>query len=439
MNSTTIKLKARDAIYRNKKESNIKTWFWCCSLSMVAILFLPWTQNIKSQGVITSLNQANRPQDLNSPIPGKIIKWWVKEGDFVQKGDTILQIAEIKVEYLDPNLIGRTKQQVDAKKQNLKNYEFKNNTANDQIIAFSKGKTLKINQLNNKIKQLENKILAEQAELAAITIETNLAKDQYTRQQKMFEEGLVSLTQLQMRNQIFQTANSKKIATENKLAQSQQEIGIIKIEQNSIEQDYLEKISKTKGDQFQNSSQIATSQGEIAKLENALTNYIIRNGMYLIIAPQAGQIVQTKKAGIGEIIKETEQIAKIIPNKMDYAVEMYVRPVDLPLINIGQKVRFMFDGFPAIIFSGWPNNTYGTFSGIIVAFENTISENGQFKVLVAEDNSIKKWPDQLKLGAGAQGITLLNDVQIWYELWRNINGFPPDFYIKKISATKMDK
>jgi hypothetical protein len=49
-------------------------------------------------------------------------------------------------------------------------------------------------------------------------------------------------------------------------------------------------------------------------------------------------------------------------------------------------------------------------------------------VLIAEDESIKKWPEQLRIGTGAQSILLLKNVPIWYEIWRNINGFPPDFY-----------
>jgi hypothetical protein len=40
----------------------------------------------------------------------------------------------------------------------------------------------------------------------------------------------------------------------------------------------------------------------------------------------------------------------------------------------------------------------------------------------------KKWPAALKLGAGVQGFALLKDVSIWYELWRQINGFHPEFY-----------
>jgi hypothetical protein len=58
-------------------------------------------------------------------------------------------------------------------------------------------------------------------------------------------------------------------------------------------------------------------------------------------------------------------------------------------------------------------------------------------VLIKEDPTEKPWPKQLKIGTGAQGIALLKDVPVWYELWRNINGFPPDYY--KPSADKNQK
>jgi multidrug resistance efflux pump len=258
-----------------------------------------------------------------------------------------------------------------------------------------------------------------------------LAKNQYERQQKMYEEGLVSQTQLQQRNLAFQNAQAKKIIVENKLAQTQQEFTNIRLEQNSIVQDYNEKISKAEGDRFQSYSQISSGEGDIAKLENLVSNYSIRNGMYIITAPQDGQIVQAKKSGIGEILKDGEYIALFVPTKLDYVVEMFIKPVDLPLINIGQKVRFTFDGFPAIVFSGWPEGSYGTFGGKIVAVENSIDSKGMFRVLVAEDASDRKWPKQLKIGSGAQGIAILKDVPVWYEFWRNINGFPADYYIIK--------
>lgn len=434
-----IPLKSFDQIYLYHTNSKVKYWFYGIMLFLLAILLLPWTQNIRAKGMITTLNQEQRPQEINSPIPGKIVKWSVKEGDFVKKGDTILQISEIKEDYLDPNLVGRTQEQLDAKKGTVNSYQGKVNTAGIQINALRTAKKLKLEQLDNKLSQLDNELAAEKAELIAVNNEFDLVKDQYERQKKMFEEGLVSQTQLQQRNAAFQNALAKKIVVENKLAQTKQVVIYVKLEKNGLEQEYSEKISKAEGDRFQSLSEIAKGQGEVAKLENQVINYTIRNGMYFILAPQDGQIIQANKSGIGEILKEGEPITFIVPKMVNYAVEMFVRPVDLPLINVGQKVRFMFDGFPAIVFSGWPSSSYGTFSAKVVAFENSISPNGLFRVLVAEDPDTQPWPSQLKIGSGAQGIVLLNDVPIWYELWRNINGFPPDYYTLKEPVSKSVK
>ncbi len=433
MNLTNNKLEftAFSKIYRYNLTSKVKYWFCGIMIMLVLFMLLPWTQNIKSKGIITTLKQEQRPQDINSPIPGKILKWWVKEGDYVKKGDTIMQLTEIKEEYLDPNLISRTQQQVQAKQSTLQNYESKISTADNQITALNSAKQLKQQQLQNKLSQLQNKLNGNRAELTAFTNDYTNAKDQFERNQKMFNEGLISLTVLQQRNVSFQNALAKKTKAENDVAQTLQELTITGIEQNSVEQEYTEKIAKAQGEQFQSMSQVAAGQGDIAKLQNQVTNYTIRNGMYYILAPQNGQIVQAKKAGIGEILKDGERITVIVPDHVDYAVEMFVRPIDLPLVAIGQKVRFTFDGFPAIVFSGWPTSSYGTFGGSIVAVENVINTNGLFRVLVAEDTGTRAWPKQLKIGSGAQGIALLKDVPIWYEMWRNINGFPPDFYDTK--------
>ncbi|HRG93568.1 MAG TPA: HlyD family secretion protein, partial [Chitinophagaceae bacterium] len=211
---------------------------------------------------------------------------------------------------------------------------------------------------------------------------------------------------------------------------------ITRIEMSALQQENLEKVAKAQGEQYQSLTQIASGQADIAKLENQFASYSIRNGMYYVLASQSGQVVKAQKAGIGEFVKDGDMIAEIVPDKIKYAVEMFVRPLDLPLLAPGQKVRFMFDGFPAIVFSGWPKASSGTFGGEIVAIESNVSMNGKFRVLVKEDPADKPWPTQLKMGTGAQGIALLKDVPVWYELWRNINGFPPDYYKPKQTEKK---
>lgn len=423
-----MKLQSFDKIYHIHRKSKVKVWFYIIIAAAVITMFLPWTQNIKVKGNVSSLYQSQRPQQLNSPIPGRIIKWNVKNGDYVKKGDTLLQLSEIKEDYMDPLLVQRTEQQVDAKKGVRDYYEAKVGTAKNQLEALNAARDLKLNQVKIKILQLNNKLAGEEAELAAATNELKLSEDQFARQKKMYDEGLVSLTQFQQRSISYQNSIAKKTAYENKVAQTQQEILNTQIEQNAVTQDYNEKLSKIEGERFQSMGQIEGSDGEIAKLQNQVANYKARQGLYFIIASQDGQIVQLNKAGIGEVLKDGENIGTIVPTTVDYAVEIYIKPVDLPLVKEGQRVMSIFDGFPAIVFSGWPDSSYGTFAGKVVAVESNISANGMFKALIVEDKNEKKWPPKIKMGTGVQGIAILNDVPIWYELWRNINGFPPDYY-----------
>lgn len=433
---TTIKSYSR--IYQHNKNSKVKLWFYVCSLVFIIFLFLPWTQNIRATGAVTTLYQNQRPQEVNTIIGGRIMKWHIKEGDYVKAGDTLVQLTEVKADYLDPDLLQRTQQQLAGKQLSVDYYKSKVGVADQQINAINTGLQLKLNQLLNKLNQLQLKVQADSAEAAAALNDLSIGTKQYNRQKMMYDSGLVSLTQLEIRNQQYQNALAKKISAENKLANSKQDLTITRIEMSALQQENLEKVTKAQGDQFQSLTQIASGQADIAKLENQYSNYAIRNGMYFILASQSGQVVKAQKAGIGEFVKDGDMIAEIVPDKIQYAVEMYVQPFDLPLLAPGQKVRFLFDGFPAIVFSGWPKASSGTFGGEIVAIESNVSVNGKFRVLVKEDANDKPWPKELKMGAGAKGLALLKDVPVWYELWRNINGFPPDYY-KKETAVKKEK
>ncbi|MBU3713389.1 MAG: HlyD family efflux transporter periplasmic adaptor subunit [Ferruginibacter sp.] len=435
-------MKSYSLIYKIRHQSRVKYWLIGIFLGLLVILFIPWTQNIRANGTVTTLRQEDRPQQLNTIIPGKISKWWVKEGDFVKAGDTILQLSEIKDDYLDPQLLLRTNEQIVSKELSMENYKSKANAADLQIGALMQGQSLKTSQIENKISQQRMKLRSDSMEFIAAKNDFNIANKQYQRQKEMFENGLVSLTQLEQRNATFQNASAKMTSAEIKYSNSRQELNLLQLELNGAIQDYNEKISKASGDKFQSLSQIASTQADVSKLRNQYMNYDIRSKLYFIKAPQDGQIVKAKKAGIGEIVKDGEMLVEIVPTRVQYAIEIFVRPVDLPLISIGQKVRFMFDGFPAIVFSGWPAASYGTFGGKIAAIENAVTPNGKFRVLVAEDKSDKPWPKELRIGGGAQAMALLKTVPVWYELWRNINGFPPDFYTvetQKKPSEKNDK
>lgn len=413
------------AVYRVDRQSKVRYWFYGLVVVLVIGLFLPWTQNIRARGAVTTLRQESRPQQLNSIIPGRIVKWYVKEGDHVSKGDTIVQLAEIKDDYLDPQLLERTNEQLEAKKSSVSFYKAKVAATQAQISAMQQALALKL-------QQLRRKVISDSIEAAAALNGLQIAEEQLRRQRIMRDSGLVSMVQLEQRNQRYQDALAKKMSTEVKLINTRTDLS-------QIQQEYAEKIFKAQSEIAAARSEIAVGGADVAKLENTYANYRIRSGQYFLLAPQDGQIVNATKSGINEIVKDGEKLLDIVPEEPELAVELYVRPVDLPLLSIGREVRFLFDGFPAIVFSGWPAASYGTFTGEVAAIESNVGKNGKFRVLVKESADKKPWPPQMKIGTGASSIILLKDVQIWYELWRNINGFPPDYYIEDQSVEQEKK
>lgn len=405
----------------------IKTMYGLFSIFII-ILFLPWTQNIKSMAKVTALRPDQRPQTIHSAIAGRIEKWFVQEGQFVKKGDTILYISEIKEDYLDPELLNRTEEQIKSKEFAVKSYMEKVKANDNQIDALISASKLKYEQAENKLIQANLKVKSDSVDLTAANLNYKIAKEQLARMDNLYKEGLKSLTDLETRKLKMQEMEAKLIAQENKLISSKNEVINAKIELQSINADYRDKIAKSESEKYATLSNMYDAEAVVTKLQNQYMNYSIRSGLYYITAPQDGYITQAIKSGVGETLKEGSEIISIMPYNYELAVEMFVNPMDIPLLEKKQHVQIQFDGWPSIIFSGWPGISYGTYGGEVVAIDNFVNENGKYRVLVAEDKNYPPWPKEIRLGAGARTITLLKDVPVWYELWRQINGFPPDYY-----------
>ncbi len=393
-----------------------------------AILFLPWTQNIQSRGYVTTLHPEQRPQNIHSTIAGRIEKWFVREGNFVEKGDTILFLSEIKDEYFDPQLLSRTEDQIKSKELIVNSYMEKVKAMDNQIDALMRTKKLKLEQSKNYLLQKKLSVESDSIDLEAAITDFQIAERQLVRMEELYKEGLKSLTDLERKRQNVQEVRSRKISAENKLLSTRNQLINAEVEISSIENQYQDKLAKAESEKYTALSNMYDAEAVVTKMQNQYMNYSVRTGFYYITAPQTGYVTKAIRSGIGETIKEGEELVSIMPAVYDLAVSLYVRPMDLPLIQKGQKIRFLFDGWPTIVFSGWPNLSYGTFGGEIVAVDNFISDNGKYRILVAPDPNDVEWPEGLRVGSGADGMALLKDVPIWYELWRRLNGFPPDYY-----------
>ncbi len=421
-------LKVLKEVEQKKSKRVVKRISIVSLILIIVIAFLPWTQNIRTNGRVTTLKPDQRPQTINSVIAGRIEKWYVQEGDNVKKGDTIAFISEIKDAYFDPELLKRTKDQVELKESTAESYQNKVNALNQQANALTNQLKLKLQQAKNKVLQAELKVENDSIAFEASRVNYLTATRQANRTDSLFTDGLKSRTDRENKDVKEQQAKAYEIEAKNKWLTSKNELINAKVELSNIKAKYDTDVAKIQSDIFTALSSQFDSEAMVTKLKNQYANYSYRQGMYYILAPQDGYVANLISNGLGETIKEGSPIVNIVPTNYSLAVELFVEPIDLPLINIGQEIRIIFDGWPAIVFSGWPNTSYGTYSGLVYGIDMYIGTNGKYRILVEPNPNEQPWPKALRFGGGTNNMILLEDVFIGYEIWRKINGFPPNFY-----------
>lgn len=420
-------LKTLHALPDLKAGRTIGRWMLTILFILLGTLFLPWQQNINGEGEVTALTPQDRPQTVQNAIAGRIERWNVRDGQFVRRGDTLLVISEVKDEYFDPNLPERLREQLDAKEGSQAATQAKIKALDGQIQALETGLKAKLESARNKVKQAQFKLTMDSTDLVAQRTNYRVAADRLVRSEKMYKDGLISLTDLESRRLKLQEDYAKLISQEAKVNVARQELVNARIDLTNIEADYREKLAKALSDRSSAVSYLAEAGGEISKIVNKISSVDVRRGLYVIRAPQSGFVVNSFKAGIGETIKEGESIVTLQPDNPSIAVELFVRPNDVPLIQRGRTVRLEFDGWPAVQFSGWPTVAVGTFGGEVAVIDAVASKGGKYRLLVRPKVSghDPKWPEQLRVGSGVYGWVMLDDVPIWYEIWRQLNGFPP--------------
>ena len=354
-----------------------------------------------------------------------------------------MKIAEIKEKYFDPDLLLRLQEQVNAKEQSIASKIKKAEALQMQANALRSGLKLKLEQTENKIVQKRLKVESDSNDVLAAKTNVAVAERQVNMYQNLYDSGLVALTKLESAKIKVQEARAKVVSAQNKLNSSRNDLEIEKLNLSTVEAEYLDKIAKSESDRSATLADIYDGEGMLAKSKNELANMIIRNQQYAIVAPQSGYIVKALKNGIGETVKEQEPLLTIMPSEPDKAVALYINAMDVPLLSVGRHVRLQFDGWPAIQFSGWPSVSVGTFGGKVSVIDQVGDQTGKYRVLISPDKreGDEEWPEELRLGSGVYGWVMLDDVPVYFELWRNLNGFPPTVsaYSKASSGSDTSK
>jgi multidrug efflux pump subunit AcrA (membrane-fusion protein) len=394
-------------------------------------LFAPWQQNVSGSGRVAAFTPLDRPQDVQAPVTGRVIEVFVGEAEAVSKGDPLLQLIDI-----DPQKIARLEAKLEATRNDLQYTSQNVSTYETQMTILANARDLAVKAFTAKVEIAEERLRSARQRLQAAQAERDFAREQEARIARLSPEFVEEIKLLE--------ATAQRKRTEAAVASAEADVEAVKASQRNAIAELGEereianaKLEEARAKMQQASSKTAEIRAKIADLEGELR----AQQTQMVTAPRDGRVFRLRVNTESSIVKQGEVLLQIVPVAHQPAVELWVRGVDAPLIQSGRKVRLQFEGWPAIQFVGWPSVAVGTFGGIVAFVDPTDSGHGRFRLLIVPDPDDQPWPDEqwLRQGVRATGWVLLNEVALWYELWRQLNGFPPVIALSEPDSEKIEK
>lgn len=387
-----------------------------------ALLLLPWQQTSKGTGRVVAFHPTERPQTIESPIYGRIVRWepGIVEGVRVKRGQAILEIRDI-----DPSRGERLAQQVYAVREKLMFAETKVATYGRQVIDLDEAREMVIESSEQLIEEARRKLEAERHAVEAAEAAVSQTRANYERQKLLKEQGLTSGVAFEKERRSYEEAQAKLKAARQYVEAAEKYLKAKQAELGQKSNEAETKVDYARAMQQEAQGEVALARKELVEIEGKQAQFDSR----LVVAPRDGVILRLMANENTEMLKEGDPLFTIVPEAAERAVEMWVDGNDIPLITPGREVRLQFEGWPAVQFAaGWPAAALGTFGGQVAAVDAADNGKGKFRVLV-RPTSAEPWPDEqfLRQGARTNGWVLLSQVSLGYEIWRQLNGFPPVF------------
>ncbi len=173
-------------------------------------------------------------------------------------------------------------------------------------------------------------------------------------------------------------------------------------------------------------------RGRVAEAEANLTRTDVglsRQSVQLVTAPRDGFIQSINAGDTATVVSAGDVLATFVPETQERVIEVFVDGRDVALVQAGEEARVEFEGWPSVQFSGWPSVAIGTFAGKVTTVDQVAQPDGRFRVLIAEDpGSGETWPEDrfARFGTVVRAWILLETVPVGYEIWRQLNNFPPE-------------
>jgi multidrug efflux pump subunit AcrA (membrane-fusion protein) len=384
------------------------------------MFFIPWQQTTKGTGRVVAYFPTERPQTVESPIYGRVVRWGegIVEGAAVKKGQFILEIRDN-----DAGRVERLANQVSATREKLRFSELKAETYGRQIVDLTEAREMVLEASRELVAEARSKVEAEKQALVAAEAAERQTRSNNERQQSLYAKGFTSGVNAEIELRKHEEAIAKVKSSEQYVAAAEKYLAAKQAELEQKGREAQTKIDYARAMQQEAQGEAALTTKELLELEGKQAQFDSRT----IYAPRDGIILRLFANEEAEMLKEGDPLFTIVPETSERAVELLIAGNDVPLVTRGRQVRLQFEGYPAVQFAaGWPEVAAGTFAGEVVAIDATDNGKGKFRLLVRPVAG-EAWPDDrfLRQGVRANGWVLLNRVTLGYELWRQLNGFPP--------------
>lgn len=398
-------------------------------------MFLPWRQTVTGEGQVIVFSPMERPQPIATQIDARISKWHVNEGQHVKRGDLLVELEEVKPKFIGINQLSNLQGQKTALQSKRSATRNLINSLERQIDSLISMQNASVPNADLKISQSSDKLRASQQKFKAAEQNFKTAEINFQRRKKLFEKGLSSKRDLELAELSFVKTKSELEAAQAELDIAQRDISMAEYDFSKVSAETTLKVQEAEAKLAQAFDKLASINSDIYKIDITIANFESRIAQRKVYSPVDGQVTRVTAQGSAETIKAGSQLAIIVPESSDQAVELFISDYFAPLLSVGRNVRLQFSGFPALQFAGWPQNSIGTFPGIISVIDaaSHAGEGNKYRIIVKpDDNRINKhrdpdWPDPQNLRPGTKtiGWVILDEVPLWFELWRILNGFPP--------------
>jgi multidrug efflux pump subunit AcrA (membrane-fusion protein) len=387
-------------------------------LSLLALLLAPWRQNAVGTGEVIAFSPNERELLVQAPVEGRVARWHFQEGDQVEHGEVIVELADN-----DPRVIARYENQRDAVVRRVDAAARSVEASRDRIVSLRTLRERALISAQAFVRVAENDLAAAERELEAAQAKAAAAAQQRARIRTLASEGLESERSLELARRNAIEAEAGVQAARAKVDAAMARRTARQAERDGRIAELDAKLAEARDKLAAAESKEASGQADLADVERALA----RQRSLDVRAPREGMLTEVIARESSAYVKQGERLAKIVPTASTRAVELFVSGNDAPLVVPNQPVQLQFEGWPAIQFGGWPQAAVGTFAGRVAFVDAQATPQGRFRVVVRPGRE-GDWPKEqvLRQGNAVFGWVLLNRVTLGYELWRQLNGFPPD-------------